>query len=312
MPIKFAAALLASIGLCAKSSYDAKKKANSPEAQMRRDEFEYLYGALPRRKGYNRVLEFDLIHKKIRDDLPVIAREMDAEIRRWILYVVTAYGIRYEYPCPREWQMEFKRRHELNDQAYWTSEVNWLQYLREQGVDPDDWLEIVEKPVEEPIPVPREYQYLQQLEALHLDPMREHGGAFAEDYRALQEWRRRKKKIRVTQEQYDTMYRNAVLGMKNEWGWKTHHGFLDYKTYVLEYARRSAYEAGYMPLCQPIGRHRRIGPANSLYDGSIEGNHWKIDWDNGIPDQEQRAVLAEADKTHPTTWVHGDSHFNMN
>lgn len=313
MPIiEFIAMLGASIGLCAKSSYDAKKQANRPEVKMLHDEFEYLYGALPPRKGYNRVLEFDLIHKKIRDDLPVVARDMAKEIDQQILYNITGFGSRYTYPCPREWSEVFQR---CRRAGYLPVQKQWFQFLRKEGLDPEDWLEIVEEPITEPS-TPSGYASILAMEEMRWDPARESGGRYAAMYEAIQEWRKVKKKVRITQEQYDNNYKGLVPAMRDKWVQKTQPGLSDYRTYVMEYARRSVYEAGYMPVCQPIGHHRRVrtafGRTDALYDGSIEGNHWTIDWDAGIPDQEQRRILAEADRTHPTTWVHGDSHLNIN
>lgn len=160
------------------------KQINSPEAKLRSEEFDRLYGALPRRKGYNRVLEFDLIHKKIRDDLAMF-REML-------------------------------------------------------------------------------------------------GGDTTSHTRTQLQW------VRVYHPEY----------------W-------NYQEYVLEYVRKSVYEAGYMPVCQPIGGLRRFncigykeyGP---LYDGRLSGNKWKIDWENGIPDQEERRRLQEGDATCPTSYFPGD------
>ena len=51
---------------------DLKRRANSPEAQAALEIFERNYGANPMQGGYNRVLEFDLIHYKVRQDLPAI------------------------------------------------------------------------------------------------------------------------------------------------------------------------------------------------------------------------------------------------
>lgn len=183
MPIGKLVALLSASGAALfKSKRDQMKRANSMEAQIQAREFDWLYGALPAQRGYNRVLEFDLIHKKIRDDLAMF-REM----------------LGGDTTC-----------HTL------------------------------------------------------------------------------------TQHQWIMAYRPG--------------GHLDYKEYVLEYVRKSVYMAGYMPSCQPIGKPRRLAPppGGALYSGRISGNRWKIDWENGIPDQEERRRLQEGDKTCPTSYFRGD------
>ena len=66
------ALLFGSGAAMAESSMDLKRRANCPEAQAAIEIFERNYGANPMQGGYNRVLEFDLIHYKVRQDLPAI------------------------------------------------------------------------------------------------------------------------------------------------------------------------------------------------------------------------------------------------
>lgn len=55
--------------------YHISKYMQSQEYIMLKERYDYLYKPLPRMKGYNRVLEFDVAHEKIRDILPLLDKE---------------------------------------------------------------------------------------------------------------------------------------------------------------------------------------------------------------------------------------------
>ena len=66
---KLVALLFGSGAVMAKSSYDLRKRANSPAVRAAMEDYHEQYDPVPMQKGYKRVLEFDLIHHKIREDL---------------------------------------------------------------------------------------------------------------------------------------------------------------------------------------------------------------------------------------------------
>ena len=71
--LKFVALMFGSGAAMAKSSYDLRKKANDPSVKAALEDHHEKYDPVPMKKGYKRTLEFDLIHKKIRDNLDAIA-----------------------------------------------------------------------------------------------------------------------------------------------------------------------------------------------------------------------------------------------
>lgn len=102
MPFAQLIASLIGIGIAgAKSSHDLKKQAQSPQVQAGMQEFHYMYDPVPRRKGYCRVMEWDLIHKKIRDD----AKEYEKYIEEEYHLVRTV-----QYCWPDEWN-KFTKQH---------------------------------------------------------------------------------------------------------------------------------------------------------------------------------------------------------
>lgn len=66
---KLVALLLGSGALMGKSSYDLRQKANNPVSKAELEVFNERIAKNDMKLGYNRVLEFDLIHYKIRQNL---------------------------------------------------------------------------------------------------------------------------------------------------------------------------------------------------------------------------------------------------
>lgn len=100
--MKFAASLLGFGAAAAKSSYDLNKQAYSPEVQQGMAEYKYLYGKVPSMKGYNRVLEFDVIHAQIRKDLEEIGPMIDKYF--WLIVSIEKNKERYKRLCDEEWR----------------------------------------------------------------------------------------------------------------------------------------------------------------------------------------------------------------
>lgn len=168
-----------------KSIYDnhkINKYTKSQEYTMLKDRYDYLYKPLPRMKGYNRVLEFDVAHEKIRNILPLLDKEYIAK--------------------------------NISDGKYYDYAVRCAE---------SKWLE-------------------------------ENEPEFC--------------KCGYTFQQY-----------------------------ILEYARKTAYDNGYMPCCQRIGmiRNRMY---DTLYSGKMPNNDYKINFVFGIPDQKERERLIEVDKLY--------------
>ena len=165
-----------------KSLYDnhnINKYMQSQEYITLKKKYDSLYKPLPRMKGYNRVLEFDVAHKKVRDIFPLLDKEC--------IEKNTLDGKHYGYA------------------------VRCAQ---------NKWLESNE---------PEFYK----------------------------------------------------------------HGYT-FQQYIIEYARKTAYDNGYMPCCQRIGMVRnRI--YDTLYNGKIPNNTYKINFISGIPDQTERERLKKLD-----------------
>lgn len=169
----------------AKSIYDnhnLTKYMQSPEYIMLKERYDYLYKPLPRMKGYNRVLEFDVAHEKIRDILPLL----DKEYIKKNISNGESYG--YSVIC---------------------AENKWL-------------------------------------------------------------------------EENEPYFYNR--------GYRFEH-------YILEHARKTAYDNGYMPCCQRIGMTRKR-MYDTLYSGKIINNNYAIDFIFGRPDQKERERLIEVDKLY--------------
>lgn len=180
--LKFLGVITGANAMAVKEGNDLYNKIQSPEYRIGYNNYQYMYGSLPRMKGYNRVWEFDLIHQKV--------REVKQEI-------------------PKEEIMAYF--HQGNT------------YNRSIRLAQEDWLK-------------RNYpEYV-----------------------------------------------------------KAGYNFIQF---VLEYARKTVFDNGYMPSCQQIGGCRNI-MFDKLYSGKIYNNLDQVDFIHGIPNQQERKRLEEIDKTH--------------
>lgn len=140
------ASLLGLGAVGAKSSIDLRRKDQSPEAQQGWAEYEYLYGKVPTRKGYNRVLEFDVIHAKIREILKEIGPE---RVDQYYRLIVSSK----EYPLSLEYGKridEYFTTHAIRPYSGgpdWyksfpdmkiSEEIRWFEYLDEIKFDPSN------------------------------------------------------------------------------------------------------------------------------------------------------------------------------
>lgn len=238
----------------AKQRYDLEQQAHSPEVQKLKSEYQYLYGNVPSGKGYNHVLEFDVVHAQIREHLKEMQPTIEAARALIMALRNEEYGKKYKEMCDADWE----KRCELDPDAklyrpYYcradTNFRNWtpnLKYSAEIGWF--DWLR--DKP-------PLTYTYSEPIELKALWSAREH-------------W----------------------LEEKYPYYAKEHY---TYQQFILEVARKTAYDNGYLPTCQSIGKSRNI-VYSSLYDGRIPcgWNHY-IDWMTGIPNQNYRKKIEELD-----------------
>lgn len=93
-------------------------------------------------------------------------------------------------------------------------------------------------------------------------------------------------------------YGYAIRCAQNKWLEENEPEFYQcgytFQQYILEYARKIVYDNGYVPCCQRIGmrRNRRY---DTLYNGKIPNNTYKINFVSGIPDQLERKRLQELD-----------------
>ena len=74
-----------------------------------------------------------------------------------------------------------------------------------------------------------------------------------------------------------------------------HDNWYSYPQYVLEWARKSVWRSGYMPIS---GRRGKNQSYNVVYSGKYPCP-WKIDYINGFPDQKFRHLLEIADQKAP-------------
>lgn len=161
-------------------NHNISKYMQSQEYIMLKERYDSLYKPLPRMKGYNRVLEFDVTHEKIRDILPLLDKEYIKE------NIANGESYGYSVIC---------------------AENKWLEE-------------------NEP------------------------------DY-------------------YSRGY--------------------SFENYILEYARKTAYDNGYMPCCQRIGMTKKK-MYDTLYHGKILNNNYWIDFIFGAPDKKERERLQKLDK----------------
>lgn len=241
----------------AKNSHDLKMKEQSARAQAGMAEYHHMYDPVPRRKGYCRVMEWDLIHKKIRDDHAEVMQYYDeadyhAQMTEWL--------------WPAQWK---KMKDESRDpyvvknkwktpEAELAARMGWWEWVKQNRPEYPDKIVLPEK----------------------------------------------------VQEEVRRFKRGAVLMAQHRWFKAVHPEyqgkvpFYDYQKYVLEYARKTVYESGYIPSCQKIGKTHHW-EFDTMYDGRLPGlgsDHWTafgIDWAYGIPDQEKRKEVIEIDKKFP-------------
>ena len=239
---------------CVKSERDLQKKANSPDVRQGIAEYKYLYDKVPVMRGYNRVLEFDVIHARIREDLA----EVKSEIEKYYLLIHTIHKFsdRWESLCMEEWN---RRRRQPNSKEAYMSFVP----LHCKGSFPDleyadaigwwDWLKATGEDV---------------VYGLS-ENMQEYYWGYA---------------TRCAQS--DLFERKYTSFKKADY---------DYRQYLLELGRKTAYDNGYLPSCQDITTHRAHG-YSALYGGKIPCG-WSrfIAWETGIPNQSARQELAEWD-----------------
>lgn len=181
--------LLKLLGICSLAGgkslvdlYSINKRANSDEAILLKEQYDYKFKPLPQMKGYNRVLEFDVAHKRIRDCF--------------------------------------------------------------QSIQKGDISNIVRS---------------------------------------------------------GKTYKEAVMELQLEWLKNNEPMFYNsgytFEQYILEYARKTAYDNGYMPSCQQIGMRRNL-MYDTLYSGKMPNHSYQLNIIFGIPDQKERERLIEVDKLY--------------
>lgn len=233
---------------CAKSSYDLNKQAKSPAVQRGMAEYNYMYGQVPRMKGYNRVLEFDVSHAKIREIFP-----------EYIKYTV---------------QCKFVEESVQRNQAAFES------FIREKEPHPTLANSIIKYQNNDTLLKLGWWKWVQKN-----DP---------ELIKKMQEWDAKPLEDKMPDIRKHVWLAQTCWLMNNQP--RFYEQRYNFREYIMEVARKTAYDNGYLPSCQNINRSRLLGYA-TLYHGQIRcGWSEYVDWVRGIPNQVARERLAGYDR----------------
>lgn len=276
----------------AKDSHDKKKQASSPQVQQMKAESDWLSKPVDPWGRYCRVLEFDVIHARIREIRADIGEKKLNQYFKYELYKKTCFGpghrpplegylicryntrnIRRDKPY-RDAYEEFKNAH--GGSAFLAAQEIGLIDLMEGNVDLfHDW------------PPPLDDEIMQGYMRKELALLRNISETTVD----------------LAPEEIQMCRDMASRLAQSDWYMENcpefYKGHYSYREWLSEVARKTAADNGYVPSCVDKMHSRPEGYVQ-YYNGKIGipgVSGANINWEYGIPDQDERDRLIALDKT---------------